>query len=58
MQRKTKNYNYEACVNPNLLNGPLSFALNSKCIGRFSIESKNNRRYIILSLHIVWSIFF
>ena len=34
-------------------NGPSTFASNGKCIGKYSIESKNNRGNIISSLHIV-----
>ena len=37
--------------------GPPTFTLNGKCMGRCSIESKNDGGNIILSLHIVSTIF-
>jgi len=61
MQRKTKNFNYDVCVIPNLLNGYIhlywitlpTFAPNGKYMGRCFIKSKNNGGNIMLSLHIV-----
>jgi len=37
--------------------GPPTFASNSKCMGKYSIESKNNGENIISSLHVVSMIF-
>ena len=37
--------------------GPLTFASNGKCMGRCSIELKNDRGNIISRLHIVSMIF-
>ena len=58
--------NYIAPVISNLLNGyihlyltgPPTFTSNSKCMGRCSIESKNDGGNIISSLHIVWRYLF
>jgi hypothetical protein len=49
-KKDKKNFNYNAYVNTNLSNGyihlywiePLTFTSNDKCMGRCSIESKNN----------------
>jgi len=57
--------NYIATVISNRSNGyihlywtdPPTFVSNSRCMGRCSIESKNNRRNIISSLHSVSTIF-
>jgi len=57
--------NYIATVISNLSNGyihlywtgPPTFTSNGKCTGRCSVESKHDRRNIILSLHIVSMIF-
>ena len=57
--------NYIATIISNLSNeyihlywtGPPTFALNDKCMGRCSIESKNDGGNIISSLHIVLMIF-
>jgi hypothetical protein len=68
--RKTKKIilfmNYIATVISNRSNGyihlywidPPTFASNGKCMGRCSIESKNNGGNIISSLHNVSTIFF
>jgi len=52
VKKDNKNFNYDTCVNPNLLNGyihlywtrPLTFALNGKYMGRCSIEFEKQWR--------------
>jgi len=65
IKKDKKNNNYDAYVIFNFSNGyihlywtgPLTFDLNGKCMGKCSINSKNNGENIISSLHIVWIIF-
>jgi len=64
-KERQKKFNYDSCVIFNLSNGyihlywtgPSTFDLNGKCMGKCSINSKNNGGNIISSLHIVWIIF-